>query len=150
MNYNFNDRNWKNHIWWAWDSNSGRRMVGPDESTELWRPKKITRILWQIGHWNNMGSTRLVGKDTMHIQFGVNKNGNVTNANLGILEIYSGKLPNCVWTVSKSNLRSSVTSKFQIIRYHKQGNCAWPKFQIKSVKLLYRWSIVKKFVVLTP
>ena len=43
-----------------------------------------------------MGSTRLVGKDTMHIKFGVNKNGNVTNANLGILEIYSGKLPNCV------------------------------------------------------
>ena len=36
--YNFNNTNWKKCSWCAWDSNPGRRMVGADETTELWLP----------------------------------------------------------------------------------------------------------------
>ena len=39
--YNFNT-NWKKHRWCAWDLNPGRRMVGADETTELWRPRACT------------------------------------------------------------------------------------------------------------
>ena len=34
-NHNFNNMNWKNCKCFAWDSNTGRWIIGADETTEL-------------------------------------------------------------------------------------------------------------------
>ena len=39
----------KKHRWCAWDSNPGRRMVGADETTELWRSFNVAIIVYTIG-----------------------------------------------------------------------------------------------------
>ena len=35
--FNFNYTNWKKHRYWSWILTRGRRLVGTDDSTELWR-----------------------------------------------------------------------------------------------------------------
>ena len=45
--YNFNT-NWKKHRWCAWDLNPGRRMIGADETTELWRLPQLNACLFWV------------------------------------------------------------------------------------------------------
>ena len=40
--------NWKKCGWSTWDSNPGRRIVGADETTELWRPPTALIVMDSI------------------------------------------------------------------------------------------------------
>ena len=48
---NFNNTNWKKPRWCAWDSNPRCRMVGADETIELWRPPNRPFVTNRFKFW---------------------------------------------------------------------------------------------------